>query len=656
QSLKERKAGNWEKSFQQATLSKQEANNAYQEASMKNSTKGEASVTFAKGNVEGKKPAESLWKALLAMAKLLENDKIRTLSSSYAEISFIDKSKIRLSENSQAVIQRNRVDLLRNANEAKVSLEKGDAFALLSGGQGKRKFNLEVPGLETTVRSKAYWVNRDEKTTKVANYDGEIELKSKASKVTLKSNQGSSMLADGKLTAPKDLLKQPVLFAPSHEFTVYASSVTLQWEATAKASKYWLMIANDPSFKTILTQLKDITATSKKIDLEKGIYYWRVAAIDADGFPGPFSESRSFTQYNDNEPPYIGLSEPSDSSTVIEKILPVKGTTESNVKISVNGTAVTTNENSGFATEVSLQPGKNIVVVEAVDLNGNKTTIKRNVKYTVPQETFIDFILQDLPVSNGIVYAPAGMVSIRGASLPFAAIEARINPAGTLLRSTADSTGIFMLNVGLVEEAIELQCTATGLEGKTSQKTLKIVRDRKLPAISFKDDFPFNTSDENLVVIGRVENVVKLTMNGKQQDIKENGFQVVLILKEGRNTFDFEALNENGNKVNIFREVVLDTKPPELGAYSVKPSKNKNLPMLQFEVKAADTSGLKKTVKVIYELGDDMITVYLKWDEASNSYRGTAYVSNANPAEAFIRVILLEAPAATDPPRSPVEP
>ena len=66
----------------------------------------------AEGSVEGQRAAGPAVDRRALNAVLIEEEKVRTLSRSTAQITFRDDSRLRLNANSQAVIQRMRVDPL----------------------------------------------------------------------------------------------------------------------------------------------------------------------------------------------------------------------------------------------------------------------------------------------------------------------------------------------------------------------------------------------------------------------------------------------------------------------------------------------------------------------------------------------------------------
>ena len=152
----------------------------------------EARLSDREGSVEGRKPQELVWTDREREAALIEEEKLRTLSRSSAQITFRDDSRLRLNANSQAVIRRMRTDPLSRTEEAKVSLVEGDFYALLSGKSERKKFDLEVPEVETDVDSRNFWVRSDPSGSKFTNYDeGALRVSANGAEVTLGRNEGT---------------------------------------------------------------------------------------------------------------------------------------------------------------------------------------------------------------------------------------------------------------------------------------------------------------------------------------------------------------------------------------------------------------------------------------------------------------------------------
>ena len=164
------------------------------------------------------------------------------------------------------------------------------------------------------------------------------------------------------------------------------------------------------------------------------------------------------------------------------------------------------------------------------------------------------------------------------------------------------------------------------------------IRDR----ISFHDEIPEKTSDNSLLVIGAVANTTALRLNGSVIEIKQNKFQTLYTLKEGLNDLLLIATNKNGAKTKVYRKIILDSAPPELISYKAVPAKITNTGIVAFEVKASDKTGLKKSAKLIYQLGEDLFTIYLRIDENTQTYHASDNCVVSGGTDVKIRLILLE--------------
>lgn len=155
--LEARKSSDWNQCTSLAKTATTAAAKALELSKAQQDVATEASIYRRTGNVQGKRPEQNLWNELALNSRLIEGERVRTLSSSYAEIQFRDESRIRMNENSQTLIRRVRANLLEKKEEASVSLIEGDVMALLAQGSGKKKgkgaFEIDVPGVKTDLNS-----------------------------------------------------------------------------------------------------------------------------------------------------------------------------------------------------------------------------------------------------------------------------------------------------------------------------------------------------------------------------------------------------------------------------------------------------------------------------------------------------------------------
>ncbi len=92
----------------------------------------------------------------------------------------------------------------------------------------------------------------------------------------------------------------------------------------------------------------------------------------------------------DTTPPVLNISEPKAFTEIHTQLVTVKGTTEKDAKVKVNGADVTVNLNTGaFEYTVTLiNPGLNSIEVEATDIAGNATKSSIPVNY-IPKTKMI---------------------------------------------------------------------------------------------------------------------------------------------------------------------------------------------------------------------------------------------------------------------------
>ena len=110
----------------------------------------------------------------------------------------------------------------------------------------------------------------------------------------------------------------PSLASPSNGSTGEPTSIVLSWSASSGATKYWLQVATDQSFTSIVYGDSTITSTSEQVNYlsTSTTYYWRVKAMDQAG-SSSWSSVWSFTTATAQvQPPSAPtLASPSDGAS-----------------------------------------------------------------------------------------------------------------------------------------------------------------------------------------------------------------------------------------------------------------------------------------------------------------------------------------------------
>ena len=627
EAVEKRKASDWEGCIELAKYAKIEAQKALKESIAKNDVSAEAVLNDRRGNVQSRKQIDLIWNNAPLYATLIEQQKIRTLSQSLAEILFRDESRLRLNENSQAIVQKMRVDLLKNKQVATVSLIEGDIYALLAGSP-RKEFNVNVPGVDTKINSTNFWINRDKDATRFANYQGEIEVSSGGSTIVLGENQGSQVRLGMRPTAPEALLLSPSPLFPEHNSTVYQTSekkeVILSWEPVEGAVSYWVEIALDKSTfkKVVLSQMniKDTRLVNKQFG--NGVFYWNVAAVDENGYPGVKSEARLVKIITDDRPPFLLLHSPKQGEILLENSIHIVGETEGDAVLAFAGRPVRISSDGKFTFEVPLTVGLNNISFEATDPAGNMNTLVRSVKFMPYKKIEIS---QDGSMNqvapNQFVSRSAGF-TYRGRTEPaaFVVVQA-ISDIFMANTFSDDDQGIFALSVPLLREKNDFDLSITTLAKHVKKEQFTVAVDLTPPEIRLdREPVPVSKFKE-LRLKGIVIDGINLNICGSDIELLDGRFDETIELKPGKNNIQIIATDLVGNATYFERDVVFDKEPPKLLKYNLSPKIASGGESVSIVVFAEDEFGMKRAAKFTLQAGEFIYSDYLRFYRDMQCYR-----------------------------------
>jgi len=645
--IEQRLIKNWQEAIKFAKESQRTAKSAISESKNKNDVSVEAVLSDRSGTVQDKLEDGLLWDDTPLLSALNENQKIRTLSESFAEISFKDESRLRLNSNSQAVIQKMRMNLIENKQESEVSLLEGDIYALLSGSP-RRKMNIDVPGVDTEINSKKFWINNTAGDIKVANYDGEIKLKTTQSSLTLEKNKGTMLGPDGKPMKPTDLLPKPDLKFPNHNTVYYKSgknnSVVFEWNKIEGAVNYWLEIGYERSSfsKTVLSRpnVKENKIEISGFDVD-GAYYWRVAAIDKYGFPGNTSDASLVKVITDTTKPYLYLHSPTEHQMFTNDKISIRGETEVNVTLHINGASITTDDNGAFSYDTILTRGDNLFRLDVTDVAGNNYSMSRTVSYQPLDEVKLN-IRKSLPSSvDGKIEIPSSGGIISGKVLPRAKIKMFSDGSNYFAKSVSDSSGNYSLSVPdkLFNRSINFSVEA--LNGVGQEDEYKIDSPVSIPKVTLKNNLPEKTRESNLVANLLLHNIDTLRINNDYVAVSAGELDYPLALTEGKNIFIFEGYNTYGDRSVSVKSITLDTTPPEFIDEEI--IKTKDDPhRITIHVKYKDKADMARIAEYKLTAGDQKFNGYLVLNQELSIYEGKLYIPGNSVTNTKLNSILLK--------------
>lgn len=361
--------------------------------------------------VDYRRKEETLWKKALPNMELYQGDGVKTLKASLAEIKFPSGEMLKIHENSLAIIRpeekREEVNLLMG------ELRASKAKVITAGAIVEPK--ISPTGATPDFRTKI----KEDRTTLVAVYKGEVDVTAQGKTITVPAGFGSevklqttpslpiplpSLEAEPKIkTASPQLaisgVPQPggeqEIPSPPSAIQKFSLELTLpkekkeiitQEEGVTPFYQYHLQIAKDKEFKNLVVE--ETGPLSEKIDLKHnlpdGFYFWRLAYLDSLGLESKFSGGQSFAL--DTLVPGLELYFPEENEEIAGEFIYLKGKTEKGVQVLVDGKIVPMDEEGNFETSLLYPPGKYKLNLLAQDSAGNKTSLGRTIEKITPEE------------------------------------------------------------------------------------------------------------------------------------------------------------------------------------------------------------------------------------------------------------------------------
>jgi hypothetical protein len=604
----------------------------------------EALLTDRNGWVEAQKPKDLAWNDVQLRAVLVQQEKVRTLSESTAQLTFRDASRLRLNANSNAVIQEMRYDPLTKHEEAKVSLVEGDFYALLASGSERKSFAVDIPEAKARIESGDFWVSSNDDGAKFTNYDDRpVAVATKGETVVLGRNEGLVVSAKGKATEKHDVLDAPRLSAPVNDGIAYNTSFDLAWAGPEGAGGYWLEIGADQSFDTMLVSEFGLQKPAFHAEnLPPGEYYWRVSALDAFGLPGERTAPWRFTVAIDKVVPFLRIDAPGEAAIERDAAVEIRGETEPGAAVSVNGHSVEVTTAGRFSETITAGEGDNRVEVAAADPAGNVTRLLRSFSFMPDRSEAVVLDASVLRDPAGRVLAAGDTVSLAGRTKPSSRIDV-VSADGTLRGSTAsDPAGRFALNVGLGADEEALSIVVTAPSGFRSAHEIDVAIDRQRPTIALSEELPRLTATETLFVKGRVAKTdATLRINGAEAGLKDGAFDEIVSLRVGDNPIELVATDALGNTDVARFTVTLDKDPPRLVAAKLTPEAGAAGSYAALEIRASDASGLAATALATVRYGSQTANAVLRFNRAAQAYQGSLPVPHGGLKSAAVRQVEL---------------
>ncbi|MGQ9582718.1 MAG: right-handed parallel beta-helix repeat-containing protein [Thermoplasmatota archaeon] len=244
------------------------------------------------------------------------------------------------------------------------------------------------------------------------------------------------------------------------------------------------------------------------------------------------------------------VTEPGEGVLTTKVTVLVRGSTDTDVSLRLNGGLVTIQPDGSFIATVTLSEGLNELVFRGVDRAGNTVELVRRLTLDTTRP-----LLELLsPVDGALLNHSAVLVE----GICEAGINLTVN--GVPLSSAA---GSFSIELELEEGTSTISVEGRDGAGNEVSVTVRVLVDLTAPALELVEPLDgFRTNDRSVVVVGLTEPGARVTVNGIDAVVDASGrFSVELTLTRGRNTITAEAVDDAGNAASESATVRVVDRP-----------------------------------------------------------------------------------------------
>lgn len=337
---------------------------------------GSIRVLSAQGGVEFRRGERGSWKRLRSHDTLNPRDWVKTSTDGSAEMLFADGTVFTLRQSTMV-----HLGGAMTGGDEKTAI----SFGRVELNTSEKDQTVTTPKSEARVRRDSEALvafDRDRGSGRFAAFTGGLDVRSESGQSREVRALQQVALEDDRLLEVENLPGRPVLTGPADDHAVDlngGSEVELAWRPVASSRRYLLRISNSRLFATSLIEDRRTKSSARVQVRAEGHYFWQVAALDAEGNPGPWSEVRSFRaaslasieEVNDKVPPAIDILgiEPYGNIVI------VNGKTESGATVTINDEAVLLKSDGSFRSTIQMgQAGWNVLKIVATDAWNNSST------------------------------------------------------------------------------------------------------------------------------------------------------------------------------------------------------------------------------------------------------------------------------------------
>ena len=344
----------------------------------------QAHFTNLDGTVRVKKASSNTWIAADYGTPLEKGDVVQTSSEGMAKVIFADGSSYTVKQDSLIVVEDNSVN---DSQQTRVAVEvtTGTVDLTTATFSEGSKSEVTVAGATASFRPESSaQVHNDPRADRheILVKKGSADVARNGEVVRLSDYERVSFEASAKQMSKEKELGPPTLIGPSNMAPIFSTgksaNVQFTWTPLVRGTEYHIRISRNPYFSSTVLDTKSKEPQLAAV-LPEGAYYWVVQTLDSKGHESVESEKNRFTiiPKRDAQSLQLELQAMVQHGHVIE----VRGKTESNARVMVNGQEVPILAADGSFQYLTppLPSGENVITVTAQNSKGAVNTQQKTV-------------------------------------------------------------------------------------------------------------------------------------------------------------------------------------------------------------------------------------------------------------------------------------
>jgi hypothetical protein len=345
----------------------------------------QAHFTNIDGNVRVRKASTNAWVVADYSTALERGDVVQTSPEGVAKVVFTDGTNYTVKPGSLITIQENSVN---SAQQTKVAVQVTTGrvdlatSTLISGSKSQVSIAGAVASLNSDSSAEVSSDPRaDQHSVMVKKGSGEVTRDGQT--LALESYTKAAFTSNSREMIKTKELQPPTLISPAPMQNVFVDQATkgvnFSWAPVDNVRGYHIKINRTASFAGDLVVDDKKAATQVLVtNLQEGsTYYWQVRSIGPDGKESIESETYKFTVV----PKGTGsLALELGDFVQMGHVIEVKGHTEPNARVMVNGQEAVVGSDGAFRHFTNPLPtGENLITVTAQNAKGGVNTVTRPV-------------------------------------------------------------------------------------------------------------------------------------------------------------------------------------------------------------------------------------------------------------------------------------